>query len=137
MATKLIVLPAGPERGTITVFDGALIRGRLVNHGKPVAGAEVGLIAQNRGGFADKLKVLEFLLSHCLRCEGIDGLRIGNRRDYVDCREGTDPGDRHPPRARCHSERHLLSGVRRIRRARGRWQPPWRCRLMASFSLHQ
>ena len=58
MATKLIAVPTGAERETITVSDGALIRGRLVNHGKPVAGAEVGLIAQNRGGFLDKLKVL-------------------------------------------------------------------------------
>jgi hypothetical protein len=58
MATKLIAVPTGAGRETITVSDGALIRGRLVNHGKPVAGAEVGLIAQNRGGFGDKLKVL-------------------------------------------------------------------------------
>jgi hypothetical protein len=58
MATKLIVVPTGAERETITVSDGALIRGRLVNHGKPVAGAEVGLIAQNRGYFGDKLKVV-------------------------------------------------------------------------------
>jgi hypothetical protein len=57
MATKLIAVPTGPGRETITVSDGALIRGRLVNHGKPVAGAEVGLIAQDRGGFLDKLKV--------------------------------------------------------------------------------
>ncbi len=57
MATKLIAVPTG-ERETITVSDGALIRGRLVNHGKPVAGAEVGLIAQNRGGFDNKLKVV-------------------------------------------------------------------------------
>jgi hypothetical protein len=58
MATKLIAVPTGAERETITVSDGALIRGRLVNHGKPVAGAEVGLIGQNRGGFFDKLKVV-------------------------------------------------------------------------------
>jgi hypothetical protein len=57
MATKLIAVPTGPGRETITVSDGALIRGRLVNHGQPVAGAEVGLIAQDRGGFLDKLKV--------------------------------------------------------------------------------
>ena len=58
MATKLIAVPTGAARETITVSDGALIRGRLVNHGNPVAGAEVGLIAQNRGGFGDKLKVI-------------------------------------------------------------------------------
>jgi len=47
MATKLIAVPTGAGRETITVSDGALIRGRLVNHAKPVAGTEVGLIAQN------------------------------------------------------------------------------------------
>ena len=57
MATKLIAVPTGPGRETLTVSDGALIRGHLVNHGRPVAGAEVGLIAQDRGGFLDKLKV--------------------------------------------------------------------------------
>ncbi len=58
MATKLIAVPTGAQRETITVSDGALIRGRLVNHGKPVAGAEVGLIAQNRGGFDNNFKVV-------------------------------------------------------------------------------
>ena len=58
MATKLIAVPTGTQGRTITVSDGALIRGRLVNHGKPVAGAEVGLIAQNRGGFDNKFNVV-------------------------------------------------------------------------------
>jgi Carboxypeptidase regulatory-like domain len=58
MATKLIAVPTGAQRETITVSDGALIRGRLVNHGKPVAGAEVGLIAQNRGGFDIRLNAV-------------------------------------------------------------------------------
>jgi hypothetical protein len=58
MATKLIAVPTGTGRETITVSDGALIRGRLVNHGKPVAGAEVGLIAENRGGFDSRLNVV-------------------------------------------------------------------------------
>jgi hypothetical protein len=58
MATRLIAVPTGTQGQTITVSDGALIRGRLVNHGKPVAGAEVGLIAQNRGGFDNKLNVV-------------------------------------------------------------------------------
>ena len=72
MATKLIAVPTGAERETITVSDGALIRGRLVNHGKPVAGAEVGLIAQNRGGFGDKLKVLG---------NPYEEIRIGTQQD--------------------------------------------------------
>jgi uncharacterized GH25 family protein len=44
MAPKLFSAPTGAERKTITVTDGALIRGRLVYNGKPVAGAEVGLV---------------------------------------------------------------------------------------------
>lgn len=57
MAPKLIAVPTGAKRTTVTVFDGAIIRGRLVNHGKPVAGAEVGLIARDRGGFSSNLKI--------------------------------------------------------------------------------
>jgi hypothetical protein len=58
MATKLIAVPTGAKRKTITVFDGAAIRGRLLNHGKPWAGAEIGLIAQDRGGFGNNLKII-------------------------------------------------------------------------------
>jgi hypothetical protein len=58
MATKLVAVPTGAKRQTITVFDGAAIRGRLLNQGKPVAGAEVGLIAQDKGGFGDNLKIV-------------------------------------------------------------------------------
>ncbi len=58
MATKLIALPTGGERKTITLSDGAVIRGRLVNHGNPVGGVEVGIIARNRGGFLDNLKII-------------------------------------------------------------------------------
>jgi hypothetical protein len=58
MATKLISLSTGTERKTVTLSDGAVIRGRLVNHGKPVAGAEVGLIARDRGGYGANLKII-------------------------------------------------------------------------------
>jgi len=58
MAAKLIALPTGAKRQTIVVSDGALIRGRLMNHGKAVAGAEVGLIAQDTGGFGANLKIV-------------------------------------------------------------------------------
>lgn len=43
MAPKFVVLPTGPERHTITVSGGAIVRGRLTENGKPVAGAEIGL----------------------------------------------------------------------------------------------
>lgn len=57
MAPKLIAAPTGKAPSTITVSDGAAIRGRLVNHGKPVAGAEVGLIPRARGGYTKKLEI--------------------------------------------------------------------------------
>jgi hypothetical protein len=43
MAPKLLILPTALERQTVTVSDGAVVRGRLVENGKPVAGAEIGL----------------------------------------------------------------------------------------------
>lgn len=48
MAPKLFTLPTGADRQTMTVTDGATIRGRLVLDGKPVANAEVGLFAHTR-----------------------------------------------------------------------------------------
>lgn len=43
MAPKLVILRTGEERHTVTVTEGAIVRGRLVDNGKPVAGAEIGL----------------------------------------------------------------------------------------------
>jgi uncharacterized GH25 family protein len=43
MAPTFVILPTGLERQTVTVSDGAVIRGRLVDNGKPVGGAEIGL----------------------------------------------------------------------------------------------
>ncbi|MGA3156530.1 MAG: carboxypeptidase-like regulatory domain-containing protein [Steroidobacteraceae bacterium] len=48
VADKLVSLPTGSERTTIVVSDGATIRGRLVQGGKPVANAEIGLITHSR-----------------------------------------------------------------------------------------
>ena len=48
MAPKLVTLPTGPERKTVTVTDGALIRGRLLFDGKPMADAQLGLITHER-----------------------------------------------------------------------------------------
>jgi hypothetical protein len=42
----------------VVVSQGAVVRGRLVNHGTPVAGAEIGLIPRDRGGFGGHLKVI-------------------------------------------------------------------------------
>ena len=41
-------LGVGLEPHTLTVAEGAILRGRLVENGKPVGGAEVGLIARQR-----------------------------------------------------------------------------------------
>ena len=43
MAPKFVILPTGTERQTVTVSEGAVVRGRLVGNGKPVVGAEIGL----------------------------------------------------------------------------------------------
>ncbi len=43
MAAKLATLPTGADRKSITVTDGATIRGRVVLDGKPVPNVEVGL----------------------------------------------------------------------------------------------
>lgn len=48
MAPKLFTLPTGAEQQTMTVAEGATVRGRLVYQGKPVSKAEVGLLSHNR-----------------------------------------------------------------------------------------
>lgn len=49
-------VPTGAERQTFRLSDGATVRGRLVQDGKPVAGAEVGIVSQERpngAGYAE------------------------------------------------------------------------------------
>src|SRR5260370_30308636 len=48
MAPKLVTVPSGLDRKSITVTDGAIIRGRLVQNGKPISHAEVGLTTHSR-----------------------------------------------------------------------------------------
>jgi hypothetical protein len=55
MAPAFIVIPAGLERHVITIAHGAIVRGRLVQDGKPVGDAEVGLYGRPRGGFGQNL----------------------------------------------------------------------------------
>jgi protocatechuate 3,4-dioxygenase beta subunit len=72
MAPKIFTnLTTGEERHTLTVTDGALIRGRLVEDGKPVPAAEVGVIARERGWGAD-LKLIGAPYSE---------IRVGTRDD--------------------------------------------------------
>jgi hypothetical protein len=49
MAPKFVILPTGSERHTVTVTEGAVVRGRLVESGKPVAGAEIALNPRKPG----------------------------------------------------------------------------------------
>ena len=58
LAPKFAVMETGPERRTVTLSDGAAITGRLVQNGKPVPNAQIGLIAKDRGGFGADLKLL-------------------------------------------------------------------------------
>jgi len=49
MAPKLVTLPTGPEKRTITVTQGATLRGRLLQpDGTPVANAEIGVFVHSR-----------------------------------------------------------------------------------------
>jgi hypothetical protein len=57
LAPKFAVMETGRHRHSITLADGATIDGRLVQNGKPVPNAQIGLIAKDRGGFADDLKL--------------------------------------------------------------------------------
>jgi len=72
MAQKVITAQTGPEPTTVTVALGGVIRGRLMNHGQPVAGALVGLMPRWRGGFGGHLKVFG---------DPYDEIRIGTQPD--------------------------------------------------------
>jgi Carboxypeptidase regulatory-like domain len=48
MAPKLFTESTGSERQTLTVGEGATLRGRVMFNGKPVANAEVGLVTHSR-----------------------------------------------------------------------------------------
>lgn len=43
MSSKLVTVPTGEGRMSITAFDGVTVRGRLVSQGKPLANVQVGL----------------------------------------------------------------------------------------------
>ena len=57
MAPAFDVIPSRAEDHVITLTDGAVVRGRLVENGKPVGNAEVGLIGRPRGGYGGNLKL--------------------------------------------------------------------------------
>jgi len=72
MSEKFGVISAGLEPGTIQIGEGAMVQGRLVQDGKPVADAEVGLIGRPRGGFGGNLEVSGY---------PYDEIRIGTNAD--------------------------------------------------------
>lgn len=57
-APKFAVMETGPERRSVTLHDGAVVAGRLVQNGKPVPNAQIGLIAKDRGGFGGDLELI-------------------------------------------------------------------------------
>ena len=71
-AETFTVLPAGREPQAITVSEGATIRGRLVQDGAPVGGAEIGLSGRPGGGYGRNLKVIG---------NPADEIRIGTQTD--------------------------------------------------------
>ena len=58
MAPKIVTATTGEQRQTIAVSDGSVIRGRLLNNGKPVANAQLGLSPVQRGGWGGHLKIV-------------------------------------------------------------------------------
>lgn len=71
-APAFAVIPAGVQLHTITVAEGATVRGRLVEGGKPVGGAEVGLVGRPRGRGMANLKMIGY---------PYDEMRIGTQPD--------------------------------------------------------
>ena len=57
LAPRFATLVTGSQRQVIKLAEGATVRGRLVQDGRPVANAEIGLIGQNRGGFGPALEI--------------------------------------------------------------------------------
>jgi hypothetical protein len=72
MAPKFVILPTGAERQKVVVSMGALVRGRVIKGGKPIAGIEIGLSpreAWSGGGNLD------------IKGSAYDEIRIGTRED--------------------------------------------------------
>ena len=55
---KLQAMETGMDLKTVVMSPGAVVRRRLLDHGAPVSGAEIGLIPRNRGGFGGNLKIM-------------------------------------------------------------------------------
>ena len=58
LAPKVVVMESGPLRHSVTLSDGATVTGRLMENGKPVPNALVGLMPVRPGMYQDNLKVV-------------------------------------------------------------------------------
>ncbi len=72
MAPTFSIIPAGFERHMITLREGAIVRGRLIQNGRPVGSAEIGLIGRPRGGYGRNLQMDGY---------AYDEVRIGTQPD--------------------------------------------------------
>lgn len=57
-APKFAAMETGPDRHSVTLNEGAAIVGHLVQNGKPVPNAQIGLIPKGGGGFVADLKIV-------------------------------------------------------------------------------
>ena len=71
-------VPTGADRQTFRLTDGATVRGRLVQDGKPVAGAEIGLASQEMPNGA-----------------GYDEVRLGTQEDGSFVFTNVPPGEKY------------------------------------------
>jgi hypothetical protein len=71
-APKWEAVNTGAHRTTIPLERGAAVRGRLLDHGKPVANAEIGIVPVNNQGFGRHLKSLG---------DPYDEIRVGTQKD--------------------------------------------------------
>jgi len=58
LALRFATLITGPQSQKIELEEGATVRGRLTLDGKPVAGAEIGLVGQQQGGYGPALSIV-------------------------------------------------------------------------------
>ncbi len=72
MSQKFNAISSGQQVHPVTVNAGATVRGRLIQDGKPVSGAELGIIGSPHGGWGAGLKMMG---------NAYDEIRIGTRPD--------------------------------------------------------
>jgi hypothetical protein len=83
MAPKIFTpVSSGLDRHTLTVTEGATLRGRLVQYGKPVSNAQIGLIARKHG-WASNLVLVGYPLPE---------IRIGTNDDGTFAISNVPPG---------------------------------------------